>query len=143
MKTNNDLKKVFDFLFENLESDVAKSVEDVEVQIKDLSKLHSDVGEMLEKASKTPTNWADIFQAVEEFRNDLLSDDRQDSSATEAQMALVVPLIAYFVLVLETDILALPNETRIFIDLIKDNFSTPKQVDRLKHFLSVLHPGKF
>ena len=134
MKSKVNLKKVFNILFES-------SIEDDKNS--DLSNLHMTVSEMLERASKTPTNWADIFQAVEEFRNDLLSDDRQDSSATEAQMGLVVPLIAYFVLVLETDVVAFPNETRIFINLIKDNFSSERQVDKLKHFLNVLHTGKF
>ena len=136
MKNKVNLKKVYNMLFEAV-------IEDNDKDKKGLSDLHFKVGEMLEKASKTPTNWADVFKAVEEFRNDLLSDDRQDSSATESQMGLVVPLIAYFVLVLETDVLALPNETRIFINLIKDNFSKETQVDKLKHFLDILHPGNF
>ena len=136
MKNSNDLKKVFNLLFEDIDANIINKTDN-------LSDLHLNVSEMLEQASKTPTNWADIFQAVEEFRNDLLTDDRQDSSATEAQMGLVVPLIAYFVLVLETGVVAFPNETRIFINLIKDNFSTERQVDKLKHFLNVLHPGKF
>tara|TARA_Y100000592_G_C5225001_1_gene201191 strand:- start:70 stop:474 length:405 start_codon:yes stop_codon:yes gene_type:complete len=131
MNNNIDLKSVFNKLFESSEE---KSL--------NLKRLDVQAESMLEKASKTSTNWANIFQAIEEFRNDLLTDDRQDSSATESQMALVVPLIAYFVLVLETDVLAYPQETRIFINLVKDNFTSQKQVDKLEKFLNILHPSK-
>ena len=131
MNKNIDLKKVFNKLFESSEE---KSL--------NLLDLHQQASTMLEKASKTPTNWANIFQAIEQFRNDLLSDDRQDSTATESQMALVLPLIAYFVLVLETDVLAYPQETKIFINLVKDNFTSQKQIDKLERFLNILHPSK-
>tara|TARA_E500000331_G_C17228082_1_gene701301 strand:- start:215 stop:619 length:405 start_codon:yes stop_codon:yes gene_type:complete len=131
MKNSIDLKSVFNKLFESSEE---KSL--------NLMNLHQQASTMLEKASKTPTNWANIFQAIEQFRNDLLSDDRQDSTATESQMALVLPLIAYFVLVLETNVLAYPQETKIFINLIKDNFTSQKQIDKLERFLNILHPSK-
>ena len=131
MNNNIDLKSVFNKLFESSEE---KSL--------NLKSLDVQAESMLEKASKTSTNWANIFQAIEEFRNDLLTDDRQDSSATESQMALVVPLIAYFVLVLETDVLAYPQETKIFINLVKDNFTSQKQVDKLEKILNILHPSK-
>ena len=97
---------------------------------------------MLEIASKTPTNWRNVFDAIEEFRNELLSIDKQHSSATEYQMGLVVPLIAYFVLVLETDLIMPPEETRKFINLVSDNFTTKEQVSKLKSFLSILHNKK-
>tara|TARA_B100001287_G_C22658810_1_gene519214 strand:+ start:365 stop:769 length:405 start_codon:yes stop_codon:yes gene_type:complete len=131
MNKNIDLKKVFNKLFESSEE-----------KSSNLINLHQQASTMLEKASKTPTNWANIFQAIEEFRNDLLTDDRQDSTATESQMALVLPLIAYFVLVLETDVLAYPQETKIFINLVKDNFTSQKQIDKLERFLNILHPTK-
>ena len=131
MKKNVNLKDIFKNLFESENKKNSSS-----------ANLHKQAEDMLEKASKTPTNWANIFQAIEEFRNDLLSDDRQDSSATESQMALVLPLIAYFVLVLETDVLAYPQETKIFINLVKDNFTSQKQIDKLERFLNILHPTK-
>ena len=96
-------------------------------------------GEILEEYSKKPTNWANIFKAIEAFRNDLLSDDVQDSTATESQMALVVPMIAYFVLVLETDLLATPIDTKVIITTIVDNFKKQDQVDKLKKFLDLMH----
>lgn len=99
----------------------------------------AQAGEILEEYSKRPTNWANIFKAIESFRNDLLSDDIQDSTATESQMALVVPMIAYFVLVLETDLLATPIDTKIIINTITDNFKNQNQVDKLKHFLDLMH----
>ena len=131
MKKNVNLKDIFKNLFE---SEDKKNLS--------LTNLHKQAEDMLEKASKTPTNWANIFQAIEEFRNDLLTDDRQDSSATESQMALVLPLIAYFVLVLETDVLAYPQEIKVFINLIKDNFNSQRQIDKLERFLNILHPSK-
>ena len=131
MKKNVNLKDIFKNLFENEDKKNSS-----------LANLHKQAEDMLEKASKTPTNWANIFQAIEEFRNDLLTDDRQDSSATESQMALVLPLIAYFVLVLETDVLAYPQETKVFINLIKDNFNSQKQINKLERFLNILHPSK-
>lgn len=105
--------------------------------------MTKEVQQIFEKASKIPTNWANIFNSIEEFRNDLLSDDKQDSTATESQMALTLPLIAYFILVLETDLMMPPEETRIIINLISDNFTKPAQVQKLKDFLNIMHPNKF
>ena len=99
----------------------------------------TQAAEILEEYSKRPTNWANIFKAIEAFRNDLLSDDIQDSSATESQMALVVPMIAYFVLVLETDLLATPIDTKVIINTIVDNFKKQDQVEKLKQFLDLMH----
>tara|TARA_B100000035_G_scaffold271319_1_gene246098 strand:- start:1115 stop:1522 length:408 start_codon:yes stop_codon:yes gene_type:complete len=128
----HQLTEVFKNLFEN-----------EEVEKKDKTNIAQEVSEIFEKASKMPTNWSNIFSSIEEFRNDLLSDDKQDSSATESQMALTIPLIAYFILVLETDLLMPPEETRIIINLISDNFTKPNQLQKLKDFLNIMHPNKF
>ena len=128
----HQLTEVFKNLFEN-----------DEVEKKDRTDIAQEVSEIFEKASKMPTNWSNIFSSIEEFRNDLLSDDKQDSSATESQMALTIPLIAYFILVLETDLLMPPEETRIIINLISDNFTKPNQLQKLKDFLNIMHPNKF
>lgn len=130
--SKHQLTEVFRSLFENEETEE-----------KDRSKIAQEVSEIFERASKMPTNWANIFSSIEEFRNDLLSDDKQDSSATESQMALTIPLIAYFILVLETDLLMPPEETRIIINLISDNFTKPNQLQKLKDFLNIMHPNKF
>ena len=128
----HQLTEVFKNLFEN-----------EKVEKKDRTDIAQEVSEIFEKASKMPTNWSNIFSSIEEFRNDLLSDDKQDSSATESQMALTIPLIAYFILVLETDLLMPPEETRIIINLISDNFTKPNQLQKLKDFLNIMHPNKF
>lgn len=130
--SKNQLTEVFKSLFEN-----------EEIEKKDRASITQEVSEIFEKASKMPTNWSNIFSSIEEFRNELLSDDKQDSSATESQMALTIPLIAYFVLVLETDLLMPPEETRIIINLISDNFTKPNQLQKLKDFLNIMHPNKF
>ena len=126
---SKNLKSALSYLFENLENQNQEITDDPSTQ----------AGEILEEYSKKPTNWANIFKAIEAFRNDLLSDDVQDSSATESQMALVVPMIAYFVLVLETDLLATPVDTKVIINTIVDNFKTQDQIDKLKHFLDLMH----
>lgn len=134
--SNKTLKKVFQKLYEsidNKEDNDKQSLSDIAIEVK----------EIFEKASKMPTNWANIFSSIEDFRNDLLSDDKQDSTATESQMALTLPLIAYFILVLETDLLMPPEETKIIINLISDNFKSQKQVQKLKDFLNIMHPNKF
>ena len=128
----HQLTEVFKNLFEN-----------DEVEKKEKTDIAQEVSEIFEKASKMPTNWSNIFSSIEEFRNDLLSDDKQDSSATESQMALTIPLIAYFILVLETDLLMPPEETRIIINLISDNFTNTNQLQKLKDFLNIMHPNKF
>ena len=128
----HQLTEVFKNLFES-----------EKVEKKDRTDIAQEVSEIFEKASKMPTNWSNIFSSIEEFRNDLLSDDKQDSSATESQMALTIPLIAYFILVLETDLLMPPEETRIIINLISDNFTKPNQLQKLKDFLNIMHPNKF
>lgn len=130
----NNLRDVFKILFENKETDLPN---------KSRSELTKEVSEIFEKASKMPTNWSNIFSSIEEFRNDLLSDDKQDATATESQMALTIPMIAYFILVLETDLMMPPVETKIIINLISDNFSNSAQVQKLKDFLNIMHPGKF
>ncbi len=130
---NKTLLEVFSSLY--------KLKETLETQSTEISKDTPSIqaGEILEEYSKRPTNWANIFKAIEAFRNDLLSDDLQDASATESQMALVVPMIAYFVLVLETDLLATPIDTKIIINTIVDNFKNQSQVDKLKQFLDLMH----
>ena len=133
---NKTLKEVFQKLYEsidNQETNKTQSLSDIAIEVKDI----------FEKASKMPTNWANIFSSIEDFRNDLLSDDKQDSTATESQMALALPLIAYFILVLETDLLMPPEETKIIINLISDNFKSQGQVQKLKDFLNIMHPNKF
>lgn len=133
---NKTLKEVFQKLYEsidNQETNKTQSLSDIAIEVKDI----------FEKASKMPTNWANIFSSIEDFRNDLLSDDKQDSTATESQMALALPLIAYFILVLETDLLMPPEETKIIINLISDNFKNQGQVQKLKDFLNIMHPNKF
>lgn len=112
------------------------------VKEKKIKKIPEIANDLLEIASKTPTNWRNVFDAIEEFRNDLLSKDKQHTTATEYQMGLVVPLIAYFVLVLETDLVMPPEETRKFINLVSDNFTSEEQVDKLKSFISILHGSK-
>lgn len=124
-----NLKNVFGDLYGHVKEKNKKSTADI-------------ANDLLEIASKTPTNWRNVFDAIEEFRNELLSIDKQHSSATEYQMGLVVPLIAYFVLVLETDLIMPPEETRKFINLVSDNFTTKEQVSKLKSFLSILHNKK-
>jgi len=129
---NHQLTEVFKSLFENKDEEV-----------KNKNNIAQEVSDIFEKASKMPTNWSNIFSSIEKFRNDLLSDDKQDSSATESQMALTIPLIAYFILVLETDLLMPPEETKIIINLISDNFTKPNQLQKLKDFLNIMHPNKF
>ena len=123
------LKKVFGDLYGHVKEKKIKSTSDI-------------ANDLLETASKTPTNWRNVFDAIEEFRNELLSIDKQHTSATEYQMGLVVPLIAYFVLVLETDLIMPPEETRKFINLVSDNFTSEEQFNKLKSFLSILHNKK-
>lgn len=130
-----NLKEVFKRLYE--------AVDELDNKKENLSDIAIEVKGIFEKASKMPTNWSNIFSSIEEFRNDLLSDDKQDSTATESQMALTLPLIAYFILVLETDLLMPPEETRIIINLISDNFKSREQVQKLKDFLNIMHPNKF
>ena len=103
------------------------------------AEVSAEAERIMEEFSKKPTNWADIFRAIENFRNELLSIDKQDSTATESQMALVTPLIAYFVLVLETDVLAKPIDTKIMIDIISKNFKTKDQLKKLTAFYDLMH----
>lgn len=131
----NSLQKAFSSLFEVIQKEEEKDVKSTNIT--------QEVKQIFEKASKMPTNWANIFKSIEDFRNDLLSDDKQDSTATESQMALTLPLIAYFILVLETDLMMPPEETKIIINLISDNFTKSEQVQKLKDFLNIMHPGKF
>lgn len=131
----NSLQKAFSSLFESIQKEEEKDVKSTNIT--------QEVRQIFEKASKMPTNWANIFKSIEDFRNDLLSDDKQDSTATESQMALTLPLIAYFILVLETDLMMPPEETKIIINLISDNFTKSEQVQKLKDFLNIMHPGKF
>lgn len=131
----NSLQKAFSSLFEAIEKEEKTNDKPTNIT--------QEVRQIFEKASKMPTNWANIFRSIEDFRNELLSDDKQDSTATESQMALTLPLIAYFILVLETDLMMPPEETKIIINLISDNFTKDQQVQKLKDFLNIMHPGKF
>ena len=118
------LKEVFENLYESAESSKKDVVEDAK--------------EILNKTSKTPVKWANVFNCINNFRTNLQSKDKQDETATDSQVAFVVPLIATFVMVLETDVMMTDNAKEIIINQCASLFKNQQQIENLKEFIKTL-----
>jgi len=98
---------------------------------------------LLQKASRMPTKWSDIFNAIELFRRKVQAGrDEYDSTANDAQVGLMSPMLIMFALMLETNMLMEPLDTNIIINILSDNFRSESHVNTLKDLLSELHPNK-
>ena len=118
------LKEVFVNLYESEKTDKKDVVEDVR--------------KILQKASKTPVKWANVFNCINKFRTNLQSKDKQDETATDSQVAFVVPLIATFVMVLETDVMMTDSAKEIIINQCASLFKNQQQIENLKEFIETL-----
>jgi len=98
---------------------------------------------LLMKASRLPTKWNDIFNSIELFRKKIQAGrDAYDTTANDAQVGLMSPMLIMFALMLETNMTMQPLDTNIIINVLADNFREPHQIESLKNLLSELHPNK-
>lgn len=98
---------------------------------------------LLMKASRLPTKWNDIFNSIELFRKKIQAGrDAYDTTANDAQVGLMSPMLIMFALMLETNMTMQPLDTNIIINVLADNFREPHQIEALKNLLSELHPNK-
>ena len=98
---------------------------------------------LLRKASRLPTKWNDIFNAIELFRKKIQAGrDSYDSTANDAQVGLMSPMLIMFALMLETNMVMEPLDTNIIINILSDNFKDQRQVEKLKDLLNQLHPDE-
>lgn len=125
-------KKNIDLLdIETIEKE--KQVVDIAVEAKNL----------LRKASRLPTKWNDIFNAIEIFRKKIQAGrDAYDTTANDAQVGLMSPMLIMFALMLETNMIMEPLDTNIIINILSDNFKDQRQVEKLKDLLNQLHPNE-
>tara|TARA_B100000214_G_C23802090_1_gene550859 strand:+ start:249 stop:617 length:369 start_codon:yes stop_codon:yes gene_type:complete len=105
--------------------------------------LSVEAKRLLRKASTVPTKWSDIFNAIEIFRRKIQAGrDAYDSTANDAQVGLMSPMLIMFALMLETNMLMEPLDTNIIINILSDNFKEERHVSTLKQLLKTLHPDK-
>ena len=98
---------------------------------------------LLRKASRLPAKWNDIFNAIELFRKKIQAGrDSYDSTANDAQVGLMSPMLIMFALMLETNMTMEPLDTNIIINILSDNFKDQRQVEKLKDLLNQLHPDE-
>ena len=98
---------------------------------------------LLQKASRLPTKWSDIFNAIELFRKKVQAGkDNYDATANDAQVGLMSPMLIMFALMLETNMIMEPLDTNIIINVLSDNFKEQRHIETLKDLLSELHPDK-
>lgn len=124
-----------DYYKEEIELDINDEVssEDVRAEAKIL----------LQKASRLPTKWMDIFNTIEVFRRKVQAGrDKYDSTANDSQVGLMSPMLIMFALMLETNMMMEPIDTNIVINIMSDNFKEQRHIDTLKNLLSELHPDK-
>ena len=113
--------------------DNEKSASDIRVEAKML----------LQKAATVPTKWSDIFNAIEMFRKKVQAGrDSYDSTANDAQVGLMSPMLIMFALMLETNMLMEPLDTNIIINILSDNFKEQRHIETLRQLLNTLHPDK-
>ena len=98
---------------------------------------------LLQQAARMPTKWGDIFNSIEMFRRKVQAGrDRYDSTANDAQVGLMSPMLIMFALMLETNMVMEPLDTNIIINIMSDNFRDQRHIESLKELLSELHPTK-
>tara|TARA_Y100000310_G_scaffold332168_1_gene407235 strand:+ start:147 stop:536 length:390 start_codon:yes stop_codon:yes gene_type:complete len=98
---------------------------------------------LLQKAAAMPTKWSDIFNSIEMFRRKVQAGrDKYDSTANDAQVGLMSPMLIMFALMLETNMIMEPLDTNIIINILSDNFKDQHHIDRLKDLLTELHKDK-
>jgi hypothetical protein len=119
----------------DIENKKNKSVDVIDVSVE--AKL------LLQKASRMPTKWGDIFNSIEIFRRKVQAGrDAYDATANDAQVGLMSPMLVMFALMLETDMVMEPLDTNIIINIMSDNFKSQNHINSLKTLLSELHPSK-
>jgi hydrogenase maturation factor len=107
------------------------------------SDIRADSKMLLQKASRMPTKWSDIFNAIEMFRKKVQAGrDSYDSTANDAQVGLMSPMLIMFALMLETNMTMEPLDTNIIINILSDNFKDQRHIDTLRNLLNTLHPDK-
>ena len=105
--------------------------------------IRADAKMLLQKASRMPTKWSDIFNAIEMFRKKVQAGrDNYDSTANDAQVGLMSPMLIMFALMLETNMTMEPLDTNIIINILSDNFKDQRHIDTLRNLLNTLHPDK-
>lgn len=91
-----------------------------------------DAGKILEKLSITPQTWSSIYDSIEKFRNDTRVRDKFDNTANPSQIGMASVLLVIFQLILESDFLIEPIDTKIIITTFKNNFTHPKHLEALE-----------
>ena len=105
--------------------------------------LKAEAKILLQKSSRVPTKWSDIFNAIEMFRKKIQAGrDNYDATANDAQVGLMSPMLIMFALMLETNMIMEPIDTNIIINVLSDNFKEQKHIETLKDLLRTLHPDK-
>ena len=123
-----------------------EDIDDIDLDIQDKDR-HLDVSLeakiLLQKASRMPTKWIDIFNSIELFRKKVQAGrDSYDSTANDSQVGLMSPMLIMFALMLETNMTMEPLDTNIIINILSDNFKEKRHIRTLKKLLNELHPNK-
>lgn len=91
-----------------------------------------EAGKILEKLAITPQTWSSIYESIEKFRNDTRVRDKFDNTANPTQIGMASVLLVIFQLILESDFLIEPIDTKIIITTFKNNFTHPRHLEALE-----------
>ncbi len=132
------LKEVFKEIFTTKEINENVEKNQVSDKKKEIGEIQDEARDILKKASLTSTSWQNVFNYIDSFRNTLLSDDRQDASATNSQIGFTLPLILLFSLVIETSMVMTAKDVETFINIMKLRFEKQEHLDALNEFVKTL-----
>tara|TARA_B100000212_G_C27285287_1_gene494879 strand:+ start:229 stop:645 length:417 start_codon:yes stop_codon:yes gene_type:complete len=122
-------------------NDLYDELEDENVEKINYSDIRLEAKLILQKASRMPTQWLDIFNSIEMFRKKVQAGrDKYDATANDAQVGLMSPMLIMFALMLETNMTMEPLDTNIIINVLSDNFKEERHIKTLKSLLHELHP---
>lgn len=96
------------------------------------NEISNKASDILHKISTTPQTWSSIYNAIENFRNDTRVRDKFNNSANPTQIGMASVLLVLFQLVLETNLLIEPVDTKIIINTFKNNFMTNEHLEALE-----------
>jgi hypothetical protein len=102
------------------------------------SNLQDEAKLVLDKLGSKSIGWDKLFNAVEEFRQDIRQRDKRNTTANDRQVGMAAPLLVLFELILTTDLQIYPIDKDIIIKTMADNFTSKTQVEELKKLASII-----
>jgi len=94
---------------------------------------------LLTQIAGSSLQWNNLYLAIEDLRSNFRSAGALDTSANPRQVGMASVLLILFELVVQTNLLIQPIDSKIIINTIVDNFENESQINALESFIETLN----